>query len=53
MPQWIEIIWRTILVVIVLFTLTKILGKRQLGELSYFEYITGINHRQHCSLNLF
>lgn len=42
MPQWIEIIWRTLLAVIVLFILTKILGKRQLGELSYFEYITGI-----------
>lgn len=34
---------RTLLAVIVLFILTKILGKRQLGELSYFEYITGIS----------
>lgn len=42
MPQWIEIILRTLLAVGVLFVLTKILGKRQLGELSYFEYITGI-----------
>ncbi|MDD2619945.1 MAG: DUF421 domain-containing protein [Syntrophomonadaceae bacterium] len=42
MPEWIEIIWRTLLVVSILFLLTKILGKRQLGELSYFEYITGI-----------
>ncbi len=42
MPHWIEIIWRTLLAVVVLFGLTKILGKRQLGELSYFEYITGI-----------
>lgn len=42
MPQWIEIVLRTLLAVIVLFVLTKILGKRQLGELSYFEYITGI-----------
>ncbi|MDD3270418.1 MAG: DUF421 domain-containing protein [Syntrophomonadaceae bacterium] len=42
MPEWLEIIWRTLLVVSVLFGLTKILGKRQLGELSYFEYITGI-----------
>jgi len=41
-PHWIEIIWRTLLAVVVLFGLTKILGKRQLGELSYFEYITGI-----------
>lgn len=42
MPEWLEIIWRTLLVVSVLFVLTKILGKRQIGELSYFEYITGI-----------
>lgn len=42
MPQWIEIALRTLLAVIVLFVLTKILGKRQLSELSYFEYITGI-----------
>ncbi|MCR6546269.1 DUF421 domain-containing protein [Dehalobacterium formicoaceticum] len=40
--EWLEIIWRTILVIIILFTLTKLLGKRQLGQLSYFEYITGI-----------
>ncbi len=42
MPLWIEIVLRTLLAVIVLFGLTKLLGKRQLGELSYFEYITGI-----------
>lgn len=42
MPQWIEIVLRTVLAVFVLFGLTKILGKRQLGELSFFEYITGI-----------
>ena len=42
MPQWIEIVLRTILTVLILFGLTKLLGKRQLGQLSYFEYITGI-----------
>lgn len=42
MPQWVQIIIRTLIVVIVLFLLAKILGKRQLGKLSYFEYITGI-----------
>ncbi len=42
MPQWLEIVLRTFTAVIILFILTKILGKRQLGELSYFEYITGI-----------
>jgi uncharacterized membrane protein YcaP (DUF421 family) len=41
-PEWLQVVWRTLLSVIVLFILTKILGKRQLSELSYFEYITGI-----------
>ncbi|TCP69269.1 DUF421 domain-containing protein [Baia soyae] len=42
MPPWIEIILRTLSAIIFLFIVTKILGKRQLSELSLFEYITGI-----------
>ncbi|HHU31169.1 MAG: DUF421 domain-containing protein [Zhaonellaceae bacterium] len=42
MPQWIVIVLRTLITIIALFAITKVLGKRQLGELSYFEYITGI-----------
>lgn len=42
MPHWLEITLRTLLTILVLFGITKVLGKRQLGELSYFEYITGI-----------
>jgi uncharacterized membrane protein YcaP (DUF421 family) len=42
MPQWLEITLRTLTTILILFALTKMLGKRQLGELSYFEYITGI-----------
>lgn len=42
MPQWIEIALRTLVSVIVLFLLTKLLGKRQVTQLSVFEYITGI-----------
>src|SRR5690554_5918876 len=42
MPQWLEITLRTLITILILFALTKMLGKRQLGELSYFEYITGI-----------
>jgi len=41
-PQWIVIVLRTLITIIALFAITKVLGKRQLGELSYFEYITGI-----------
>ena len=42
MPDWLEVIIRTLAAVTMLFLITKILGKRQISELSLFEYITGI-----------
>ncbi len=42
MPDWLEVALRTLSAVVVLFVLTKILGKRQISQLSLFEYITGI-----------
>lgn len=42
MPDWLEIALRTLLSVFVLFLMTKLLGKRQVSQLSLFEYITGI-----------
>lgn len=42
MPQWLEVIIRTLVSVVVLFGLTRLLGKRQISQLSFFEYITGI-----------
>jgi uncharacterized membrane protein YcaP (DUF421 family) len=42
MPDWLEVALRTLSAVAVLFVLTKILGKRQISQLSLFEYITGI-----------
>ncbi|MFC6651115.1 DUF421 domain-containing protein [Paenibacillus rhizoplanae] len=42
MPEVLEIVVRTLFAVVVLFFLTKILGKRQASQLSFFEYITGI-----------
>ncbi|WP_029198915.1 DUF421 domain-containing protein, partial [Paenibacillus alginolyticus] len=42
MPEWLEIALRTLLAIVVLFVMTKILGKRQVSQLSLFEYITGI-----------
>lgn len=41
-PDWLEVIIRTFSAVTMLFLITKILGKRQISELSLFEYITGI-----------
>jgi len=42
MPEWLEVVWRTLCAVFVLFLLTRLLGKRQVSQLSLFEYITGI-----------
>lgn len=42
MLPWLEITLRTLLAVVVLFILTRLLGKRQVSQLSLFEYITGI-----------
>jgi len=42
MPEWLEVIVRTLAAIVVLFGLTKLLGKRQISQLSFFEYITGI-----------
>jgi len=41
-PDSLEVIMRTLFAVVVLFFLTKLLGKRQVSQLSFFEYITGI-----------
>lgn len=41
-PQWLNIIVRSSILVIVLFLLTKWLGKKQLSHLSFFEYVAGI-----------
>ncbi|KAF6637786.1 DUF421 domain-containing protein [Paenibacillus sp. LX16] len=42
MQDWAEVAIRTLMAVAILFLITKILGKRQVSQLSLFEYITGI-----------
>ncbi len=42
MPEWIEIVIRTLLAVSALFVFAKVLGKRQISQMSMFEYVTGI-----------
>ncbi|TDQ40321.1 DUF421 domain-containing protein [Aureibacillus halotolerans] len=42
MPDWLTIILRSVLILLGLFMTTKLLGKKQLSKLSYFEYIVGI-----------
>jgi uncharacterized membrane protein YcaP (DUF421 family) len=42
MPSWIDIIVRSFVFLALLFFMTKILGKKQISELSLFEYVSGI-----------
>lgn len=42
MPGWLEIIIRSFSLLVVLFFITKMLGKKQMSQLDIFQYITGI-----------
>ncbi len=42
MPSWIDIIIRSFVFLALLLFMTKILGKKQISELSFFEYVSGI-----------
>lgn len=42
MPDWLIVVLRSLLFLVVLFAITKWLGKKQISELSFFEYVTGI-----------
>ena len=42
MPDWLDIIIRSILFLLILFFITKMLGKKQISQLSFFEYVNGI-----------
>ncbi|MCY8235012.1 DUF421 domain-containing protein [Priestia endophytica] len=42
MPDWLDVVVRSLIFLIVLFLITKGLGKKQLSQLSFFEYVTGI-----------
>ena len=42
MDNFLNICFRTILVLIILFFITKMLGKKQISQLNFFDYIVGI-----------
>ncbi|WP_027408886.1 DUF421 domain-containing protein [Anoxybacteroides tepidamans] len=42
MPIWLEASIRSVSILIGLFIITRILGKKQLAKLSFFEYVVGI-----------
>ncbi|HEU4964200.1 MAG TPA: DUF421 domain-containing protein [Bacilli bacterium] len=42
MPTWVHIVYHSVVSLVYLFLLTKLIGKRQLSQLTFFEYIIGI-----------
>ncbi|TJY39639.1 DUF421 domain-containing protein [Cohnella pontilimi] len=42
MPDWVQILFRSLGALSVLFLFTRILGKKQISQLSFFEYVMGI-----------
>lgn len=42
MSEWSHIIVRSLLFLLVLFILTKVLGKKQISQFTFFEYVSGI-----------
>jgi uncharacterized membrane protein YcaP (DUF421 family) len=42
MPDWVVVLSRSIIFLILMFLTTKMLGKKQISELSFFEYVSGI-----------
>ncbi|MEI2356963.1 DUF421 domain-containing protein [Mesobacillus zeae] len=42
MPEYLDLIVRSFIFLFMLFIMTKLVGKKQLAELSFFEYVSGI-----------
>ncbi|KIL47122.1 DUF421 domain-containing protein [Jeotgalibacillus campisalis] len=42
MPDWLIVLGRGLAMLMVLFFMTKVLGKKQISQLSFFEYVIGI-----------
>ena len=42
MPDWIEVALRSLLLLIILFAMTKVFGKKHFSKLNAFEYVSGI-----------
>jgi uncharacterized membrane protein YcaP (DUF421 family) len=42
MAEWLQILFRSLGALVVLFAFTRILGKKQISQLTFFEYVMGI-----------
>ncbi|MFC4322369.1 DUF421 domain-containing protein [Litchfieldia salsa] len=43
MPAWLEVVVRSLIFIVILFAITKIIGKKSVSDLSFFEFIFGIS----------
>jgi len=42
MPEWINIAWRSLVTLAVMLLLTRLLGRKQLSQMTFFHYVVGI-----------
>jgi uncharacterized membrane protein YcaP (DUF421 family) len=42
MSQWIDVVYRSLIALSMLLIMTRLLGKKQLSQLNFFHYVTGI-----------
>ncbi|GGM39028.1 hypothetical protein GCM10011351_26480 [Paraliobacillus quinghaiensis] len=42
MPEWLDVVVRSLIFLLTLFFITKLVGKKQISQLSFFEYVSGI-----------
>ncbi|MGY3714469.1 DUF421 domain-containing protein [Sutcliffiella cohnii] len=42
MPGWVEVLLKTFVVIVLFFALTKLVGKKKVGDLGLFEFLTSI-----------
>ncbi|PRX30498.1 uncharacterized membrane protein YcaP (DUF421 family) [Orenia metallireducens] len=42
MPEYIEVIWKTMVVFLILAILTRLIGRKLLEQITFFEFVTGV-----------
>jgi uncharacterized membrane protein YcaP (DUF421 family) len=42
MPDWLNVVWRSSISIVLLLFVTKLIGKRQLSKMTFFDYTVGI-----------
>ena len=42
MPEWLNVAWRSLVTLAVMLLLTRLLGRKQLSQMTFFHYVVGI-----------